>query len=407
MPGQFLSPEGDLEFYFADEYWLVDQFIGDTLWAWGNNVPDNTQVVRSTARQEFSSSTNWKQVSSGYNHTLAVKTDGTLWAWGSNAYGAIGDNTIGNRSTPRQISTSAGIGINSWKQVSGGRFHSAAIRNDGTLWVWGDNGATQIGDNQGTFLVGRRSVPRQISIAALPPSGLSGWVQVSAGGYHTTAIRNDGTLWAWGLNADGQLGDNTTQPKSTPRQISIADAGGLTGWAQVSAGGFHTAAIRTDGTLWVWGDNSIGQIGDNTNIDRLTPRQISVGITGLNNWRQVSTGNQHTIAINYSGGLWVWGAGASGQIGDNTNIPKSVPTREFTASNNWKYAAGGTSAVRAIKTDGTLWSWGGNGNGQIGDNTQGASRSTPRQELTSGTNWKQVTMGFNHTVAIKAGVELN
>ena len=352
MPGQFLSPEGDLEFYFADEYWLVDQFIGDTLWAWGNNVPDNTQVVRSTARQEFSSSTNWRQVSSGYNHTLAVKTDGTLWAWGSGGDGAIGDNTSGNRSTPRQISTGAGVGINGWKQVSGGRFHSVAIRNDGTLWVWGNNGSTQIGDNQGTFLVARRSVPRQISIATLPPSGLTGWVQVSAGGYHTAAIRNDGTLW-------------------------------------------------------VWGDNIIGQIGDNTNIDRLTPRQISVGITGLNNWRQVSTGNQHTIAINYSGGLWVWGAGASGQIGDNTNIPKSVPTREFTASNNWKYAAGGTSAVRAIKTDGTLWSWGGNGNGQIGDNTTGASRSTPRQELTSGTNWKQVTTGFNHTVAIKAGVELN
>jgi alpha-tubulin suppressor-like RCC1 family protein len=370
------------------------------LYLWGNNpqgsIGDNTIASRSTPRQEFTSSAIWKQISCGGSSTTpfvsAIKSDGTLWTWGRNDLGQVGDNTLVSRSTPRQISIAAAGGLTGWKQVDSGSGHTAAIRDDGTLWVWGYNNRGQIGDNTATI----RSTPRQISLAAA--GGLNGWKQVSAGDSLTSALRYDGTLWCWGYNNFGQIGDNTLVTRSTPTQEFTSS----TNWKQVSAGGSHTAAIKTNGTLWSWGSNNYGQIGDNTGAlsgvtSRSTPRQES---TLSANWKQVDCGASHTAAIKTNGTLWSWGLGNSGELGDYIiAFSRSTPIQEFTASNNWKQVSGGISFTAAIKTDGTLWTWGSNTSGQIGDNTI-ASRSTPRQEFTSSTTWRQVSASVT-TAAIK------
>ena len=181
---QFTSPEGDLDNYLVTEYWLIDQYVGDTLMTWGSNTSgqlgDNTTTHRSTPVTTFAGGTNWKQVSGGYYHTAAIKTDGTLWAWGHNnlfefvPLGCLGDNTTTTRSTP--VTTFAG-GTN-WKQVSGGQFYTAAIKTDGTLWTWGYNSNGNLGNNTTT----ERLTP------VTTFSGGTNWKQVSCGTRHTAAI---------------------------------------------------------------------------------------------------------------------------------------------------------------------------------------------------------------------------
>jgi len=182
MPNQFLSPEGDLENYFITEYWLIDQWVGDTLLTWGTNgsgqLGDNTSVNRSTPVTTFAGGTNWKQVAGGGNHTAAIKTDGTLWTWGSNNNGQLGINAVVNRSTP--VTTSAGE--TNWKQVACGNRHTLAIKTDGTLWTWGGNFNGPLGNNTTTL--------RRTPVTTF--AGGTNWKQV-AGGYAFTSAVTSGT----------------------------------------------------------------------------------------------------------------------------------------------------------------------------------------------------------------------
>jgi len=381
MPN-FSSPEGELTDLFISDFEILDQHIGNQLWLWGFNASgqlgDNTRTSRSSPVQTVSAGTNWKQVSAGVDHTAAIKTDGTLWVWGFNNAGRLGDNTTTSRSSP--VQTVAG-GIN-WKQVSAGGAHTAAIKTDGTLWLWGQNAFGRLGDNTVT----NRSSPVQTVSAG------TNWKQVSGGGEHTAAIKTDGTLWLWGNNSFGKLGDNTTTSRSSP--VQTVSAG--TNWKQVSCGTDHTACIKTDGTLWVWGRNSNGRLGDNTVTNRSSPVQtVSAGT----NWKQVSAGHEHTAAIKTDGTLWVWGRNNEGQLGDNSATDKSSPVQTISAGTNWKQVSGGGSHTAAIKTDGTLWLWGYNAYGRLGDNTTTGS-SSPVQTVSAGTNWKQVSGGGEHTAAV-------
>ncbi len=359
MTNEFRSPEGDLERYFITEYWLVDQWIGDTLWVWGDNINGsalsiNTTGNRSTPITTFAGGTNWKQVHNT-SHTAAIKTDGTLWVWGYNGNGQLGVNfttgTSPERSTP--ITTFAG-GTN-WKQVSTGYLNTAAVKTDGTLWTWGDNQSAQLGTNN----VILRSTP------VTTFAGGNNWKQVACGDEFTAAIKIDGTLWTWGFNQYGELGINENfasglfiDSRSTP----VTTFAGGTNWKSVTcvayrfAGGSSTAAIKTDGSLWIWGSNASGKLGINTT----TPGNISTPITtfaGGTNWKQVSCSRFNTLAI---------------------------------------------------KTDGTLWIWGANGLGRLGINdSNAASRLTPVTTFLGGTNWKQATTGNNHVVAVKSGTDPN
>jgi alpha-tubulin suppressor-like RCC1 family protein len=208
---------------------------------------------------------NWKEVVCGGSHTAAIKTDGTLWLWGTNTNGRLGDNTTVAKSSPIQT---VAAGTN-WNQVSI-RNHNAAIKTDGTLWLWGGNINGRLGDNT---IVSKSSPVQTVA-------GGTNWKQVSCGFDHTSAIKTDGTLWVWGDNQYGQLGTNNLTNYSSPVQT----ISGGTNWKQVSQGGFSTAAIKTDGTLWVWGSNGSGQLGTNDRTNRSSPVQtISAG----NNWKTV------------------------------------------------------------------------------------------------------------------------
>jgi alpha-tubulin suppressor-like RCC1 family protein len=206
-----------------------------------------------------------------------------------------------------------------------------------------------------------------------------------------------GTLWTWGLNSNGQLGDNTITNKRTP----VTTFSGGTNWKQISGGAYHTAAIKTDGTLWTWGYNFYGQLGDNTTTDRSTPVTTFSGGT---NWKQVDCGNGHTAAIKTDGTLWTWGYNSNGQLGDNTTTTRSTPVTTFSGGTNWKQVSGGEVHTAAIKTDGTLWTWGYNSNGQLGDNTI-TNKRTPVTTFSGGANWKQVSGGGDLTAAITSGTD--
>ncbi len=346
-----------------------------TLWAWGDNFTWHFYGVTTSKNTptQIGTANDWKSISVGNEHTIAIKTNGTLWAWGNNGKGQLGDGTTTYTFTPNQIGTAT-----NWKSTSAGNLHTIAIKTDGTLWAWGDNYYGQLGDGTNTD----KNTPTQIGTA-------NNWQSISAGYEYTIAIKTDGTLWAWGNNGNGQLGDGTNTDKNTPTQI-----GSSNNWQSISAGFFHTIAIKTDGTLWAWGYNWYGQLGDGTTTTKYTPTQIG----SSNNWKSTSAGSNHTIALKTDGTLWAWGGNGSGQLGDGTTTNKTTPTQISTAINWQSISAGGGHTI-AIKTDGTLWAWGSNHSGQLGDGTDGMQKSpTP---IGTATNWQSISAGDGHTIALK------
>jgi alpha-tubulin suppressor-like RCC1 family protein len=368
---------------------FVDQFVGEQLWNWGNNdnghLGDNTAVAnRSSPVTTIGGGTNWKQVSSGNYHTAAIKTNGTLWTWGyNNGYshlggnGQLGDGTIVNKSSPV---TTAGGGTN-WKQVSAGYFYNAAIKTDGTLWTWGYNTSGQLGN--GTI------------VSAISPvttiAGGTNWKQVACCQAHTAAIKTDGTLWSWGLNNWGQLGTDTYTNTSSPVMTII----GGTDWKQVACGDAHTIAIKTDGSLWGTGAGISGQLGFPTyGYKRMA---LPTNLPGP--WKQITASGSISAGIKTDGTLWTWGYNNFGQLGDNTTANKNSPVTTAGGGTNWKQVSASPFSISAIKTDGSLWTWGSNGNGQLGDGTI-VNKSSPVTTVAGGTNWKQVTSGTYYTAAI-------
>jgi alpha-tubulin suppressor-like RCC1 family protein len=332
MSGFNSSMTGDFDKYFMTTTDLIDRYAIGGLWTWGSNnngqLGDNSTSRKSSPVQTVSAGTNWKQVSAGLEHTVSIKTDGTLWTFGYNFVGQLGDNTSTKRSSPVQT-VSAGT---NWKQVSARLYQTASIKTDGTLWLWGSNFHGGLGDNTRTD---RLSPVQTISFG-------TNWKQVSAGVYYTAAIKTDGTLWLWGLNDNGQLGDNSVSNKSSPVQtISFG-----TNWKQVVCGSSHTAAIKTDGTLWLWGRDNYGQLGDNSVSNKSSPVQtISAGT----NWKQVSSGAGHTAAIKTDGTLWLWGLNGFGQLGDNSISNKSSPVQTVSAGTNWKQVVCGDNHTAAVQ----------------------------------------------------------
>ena len=211
-----------------------------------------------------------------------------------------------------------------------------------------------------------------------------------------------GTLFTWGLNNQAQLGVNDTTNRLTP----VTSSAGGANWKQVSGGYRHTAAIKTDGTLWTWGRNNNGQLGVNnagTTLNRTTPVTTFAGGT---NWKQVSCsagivapGADHTAAIKTDGTLWTWGSNSYGQLGVNATTTRCTPVTTFAGGTNWKQVDYGNYHTAAIKTDGTLWTWGYNVQSPLGVNDTN-TRCTPVTTFAGGTNWKQVSGGDNHTAAV-------
>ncbi|MFN2505151.1 MAG: hypothetical protein ABR540_13155, partial [Acidimicrobiales bacterium] len=341
--------------------------------------PDGTGVVPVPGR---SGEADWAagsgravvSTSGGGAHTLALRADGSVSARGVNNGGQLGDGTRADRARPVVVA-----GLPASRSVSAGWIHSVAAANDGTVWTWGWNGTGQLGN--GT---------RSDATTPGPVPGLSEVVAVSAGLAHTVALRNDGTVWTWGWNVTGQLGDGTTIDRPGPVRANIPIP-----VRSVAAGGAHTLALDWDGNVWAWGYNGQGQLGVDSRINSLIP----VKIPSLARVTAIAAGLYHNLAIGPLGYVHSWGWNGLGQLGDGTTTDRSSPVNGLLHSELNRattIGAGGAHSV-ASGSAGTLWTWGYNGQGQLGDGSR-ADRSQPAR-VPSPDSVFTVGAGWFHSLA--------
>jgi alpha-tubulin suppressor-like RCC1 family protein len=372
-----------------DDYFIRrSPFIIDGLWSWGNSTTG--QLGRTGAGNspgQIGSLTNWKECNGWVNHSGAIRRDGTLWVWGSNSQGDLGIGSTTNATSPIQIS---GGGTN-WKQVAGGIYHTVALKTDGTMWVSG-SGTEIVGayatSPVSTFVqIGTSTDWKQIAngyygVSAIKTDGtLWTWgnnfhgettgstsaarstpTQITGGGtwssvahsasFTSAAIKTDGTLWLWGINSSGILGNNDSSIAKVSSPIQIY--GGGTDWKSISAGGQHAAAIKADGTLWLWGSNSYGQLGNNDSAITAVSSPIQI-YGGGTNWKQIACGFHHTVALKTDGTLWIWGSNQFSQLGLyvlGTGVTAvSSPVQIYVGGNNWKTVGVGQYHTIGIRED--------------------------------------------------------
>ena len=306
----------------------------ETVWEWGKEDQYSSTAI-SVAPLLVNIDNDWFKVSTG-PHSLAIKEDGSLWAWGANYYGGLGDGTTEPKDDPFQVGSDT-----DWQKIDvGGKLHatgfSIALKTDGTLWAWGFNRNGQLGD--GT--TENKLIPTQIGSD-------TNWAEISAGGNYVLSLKTDGTLWAWGANSFCILGDGTTEDKLAPVQISTD-----TDWTQISASTSHSLALKSNRTLWAWGYNHHGQIGDGTTEDKLSPVQIGLDA----DWSQIAAGYIHSVALKEDGTLWTWGGNSGGNLGDIDQPGSLVPVQMIEGS-NWSEIAAG-KCTTALNSEGTIWVWG-------------------------------------------------
>ncbi len=315
---------------------------------------------------------------------------GLAWSWGRNDSGQLGNNTNTSRSSPVSVVG----GFIDWCDISTGTCHSVAVRSSGSTWSWGDGQDGRLGDNTNTIF------PKSSPVSVV--GGFTDWCQASANREITAAVRTNGTVWTWGRSFLGILGDNSSVARSSP----VSVVGGFTDWCQSSAGKTHTAAVRTNGTAWTWGQNQHGQLGDNSTTSKSSP--VSV-VGGFTDWCQVSANGQtaqsnHNVAIRSSGSIWTWGRNHVGQLGDNTTENRSSPVSVVGGFSDWRQVSAGanhTVAVRLVSGSvRSAWAWGNNSNGELGNNAFTA-RSSPVSVVGGFSDWCQASGGGIHTVAVR------
>lgn len=338
---------------------------------------------------------NVQKISAGEYHTCALRTGGTVWCWGDNRYGQLGDGTRGdanfNRLQPVQVKQGNGF-LTDVKNIGAGSGHTCAVKNNGSVWCWGDATWGQVGDGT-TGDVDNHN--RLKAVQVKQGSGfLTGITQVSAGLYISCARRNDGTAWCWGFDGKGQLGDGTSGDSLHRRLKAVQvkhGSGFLTGVTQVSAGSLSQACARTsDGAAWCWGQDDWGQLGDGTTGGVQFSRHKAVRVVNANGplagVTGVAAGDGHGCATTTNGLVWCWGHASDGQTGDG-----AVTNMHLTAV-KVKLASGGALTdvdqvgargyfSCARRTGGTAWCWGSNEYGQIGDGTHGDANHDRRKAV--------------------------
>ena len=325
----------------------------------GTNTDSSTPVEVRDPNDPFGYLSGVKVLTAGSSHSLALKDDGTIWAWGNNESGQLGDGTNANSTQPVKVAKLSGV-----EAISGGGApsYSLALKDDGTVWAWGDNRASQgtrIGGQLGDDEITSSNTPLQVSDL---PGGIEA---IAAGAEHGLALKDDGTVWAWGYNFFGQLGNGTTTDSSSkPVQVSELD-----GIEAIAAGGSFSLALKDDGTVWAWGNNWFGQLGDGTTTD----------------------GTQTTCEVTMIGGR------------TSSSCPDSNTPVEMSEIGGIEAIAAGGAHGLALKDDGTVWAWGMNQDGQLGNGTYTLGTSTPGintpVQVSNLSSVKAIAGGGQHSLA--------
>jgi alpha-tubulin suppressor-like RCC1 family protein len=354
-----------------------------SLWAWGSNSSGQLGVPTTTTSEttptQIGNGTTWSAVSAGSDFVVALQSNGTMWAWGDDTDSQLGDGGTTTQTSPEQIATGW-----TWIAVAAGSDFAVAVRSDGTLWAWGSNNYGQIGN-------GTTSTTPVTTITQIG-NGTT-WSAVSAGSDFVVALQSNGTMWAWGDNGLGQLGTGSSAAYlTTPYQIAAG-----TTWIAVSAGQDFAVAIRSDFTLWAWGNNGSYQLGNGTTTNAPTPTQIAPGTTIATSttWIAVAAGQAFAVAVQFGNTLWGWGVNGSGQLGTSSNASASIPTQAGSAA-TWLSVAAGSDFALGLQSDGTLWAWGDNDSGQLGDGT-----------TTSETSPEFILSGFTVGPTVVATIPVN
>ncbi len=324
-----------------------------TVRAWGSNSSGqlgNGTEESSAIPVTVSNLTEIIAIASGESHCLALKNDGTVWTWGDNIEGQLGDGTTTDNSLPAQIQNFSGV-----IAIAGGEYHSLALKNDGTVWAWGWNDSGQFGDGTDTD----SNIPKLVSELSYIDV-----IAMAAGSEHSVFLRSNGQVLTCGNNYHGQLGNSTNIDSNLPTQVGVA----FTDVIAVSAYGNNSMLLKTNGIVFAWGDNFFGQLGDGTTIESNFPLQVNQ----LTNVIAISAGENRSIALKSNGNVASWGTNSNGELGNGTNMSSNFPVDASLITNVVAIAAGENHTV-ALKNDGSVYTWGSNGSGALGNNSSVSS----------------------------------
>lgn len=331
-----------------------------TIWGWGYASSGQLSTDNETEPKpvQLSQDRDWKAISNGLKNTFAIKENGTLWACGSNEYGSLGvnsENKVFNQF--QQVGKDA-----NWKKVAPSYLFTVALKEDGTIWAWGQNDAKQLGDKS----------KKEFELAPIQVGEDSNWIDVATTSNKTAfAIKADGTIWGWGLNESSIILAKKRKTVSVPTQINTD-----TDWIRIEAGNNHVLAQKKDGTIWAWGDGSLGQLGNN-GIEKETNKPYQVS---KDRFIDFSAGLSVSYAVKEDGTLWAWGKNNFGQLGDETTENRFVPT-QIGMDRNWNQVQSKAfQATMMTKEDGTIWYMGWNTFGGFGNGTY-ANSMTPSRNM--------------------------
>jgi alpha-tubulin suppressor-like RCC1 family protein len=335
---------------------------GDNTWGQlGSGAQNTPQTTMTALALTGTPAPTWRTVAAGGFHTLAIRSDGTLWAWGLNTNGQLG---LGSSAGPyRTVPTKVGVAVD-WLAIAAGESHSLALGGTPTvqsIFSWGQNTAGQLGS--GNTL--SRSTPTKLTATA---TFKAPWIALAANRSYSMALQSDNVLFSWGDDLDGQLGQLGSTTPLVPTAVALSGQQVIA----VSAGEAHVLAIAADNTLLTWGNNAAGQLGQGNLTSLNLPTQLGTDA----NWFAVSAGGSHSLAIKFDRTLWAWGANNDGQLGDGSTTGSLVPIQVGT-NTTWVAVAAGRSHSLAIDIDGRLWVWGRNAEGQLGS-AAGSAVLTPR-----------------------------
>lgn len=360
--------------------------IGGKLWCWGSNGNrqlGNDSVESQAWPVEVSGGHTWSQVSLALKSACAIRSDKSLWCWGLNNYGHLGLGDTATRSSPAQV----GSDLN-WSQVSVGARHTCAIRDDSTLWCWGENGWGQLGNGS----TASSDVPAQIG-------SVNSWAQVSSGTLSTCAVRDDGSLWCWGANNSGQLGDGTTDLRTEP--VRVGEASSVWEKVELSKSGMFGCALQSNQSLWCWGENGTGQLGINPSTHRSTV-PVKVGLTET--WTDLSLGHAFACATRSDQSLWCWGRNLRGELGDATMVSRYQPA-EVASAHTWRTLAVGYEHACALDSTRSIWCWGLNDVGQLGIRRAG-TKQLPAEVTSPAVSFVQISGGSRHACGVDSNQRL-